>query len=56
MTQATEFIDQDYAEDAVRLRQWDDTAKVVGAKTVDLQVFVAMMEKLSLEFTQPETV
>jgi len=56
VTQATEFIDQDYAEDAVRLRQWDDAAKVVGAKTVDLQVFVVMMEKLSMEFSQAETV
>ena len=56
VTQATEFIGQDYAEDAVSLRQWDDMAKVVGAKTADLQVFITMMEKLSLEFAQVETV
>ncbi|MFZ6654420.1 HD domain-containing protein [Undibacterium sp. TJN19] len=44
VTQATDFISQPYAEDAVRLRQWDDAAKVVGAKTPELVYFIALME------------
>jgi predicted HD phosphohydrolase len=42
--EAKVFIAQPYAEDAVRLRQWDDLAKVEGAVTPPLAHFVAAIE------------
>ena len=42
--QAAAFIAQDYAEDAVRLRLWDDLAKVEAAVTPPLAHFVAVLE------------
>jgi [1-hydroxy-2-(trimethylamino)ethyl]phosphonate dioxygenase len=33
------FAGQPHAEDAVRLRRWDDEGKVVGARTPDLEHF-----------------
>ena len=33
--QAAAFIDRPYAEDAVRLRRWDDRAKTAGLPTPD---------------------
>lgn len=41
-----EFINQPYAEDAVKLRMWDDLAKVKGLKTPDVEYFMPAMEKL----------
>ena len=46
--QATEFMEQKYAEDAVRLRLWDDAAKVIDAATPSLDTMIALMEKHSL--------
>jgi [1-hydroxy-2-(trimethylamino)ethyl]phosphonate dioxygenase len=37
--EATLFADEHYAEDAVKLRRWDDEGKIVGAKTPDLAHF-----------------
>ena len=42
--QAMDFIAQTFAEDAVRLRLWDDLAKLPGAVTPPLAHFVAMLE------------
>jgi phosphonate degradation associated HDIG domain protein len=36
------FIAQPYAKDAVKLRIWDDRAKIVGLTTPDLNSFVAI--------------
>jgi phosphonate degradation associated HDIG domain protein len=33
------FADERYADDAVKLRRWDDEGKIVGAKTPDLAHF-----------------
>jgi phosphonate degradation associated HDIG domain protein len=41
--ESREFIEQSYAADAVRLRRWDDEAKVPGRPTPDLAHFVAAM-------------
>jgi phosphonate degradation associated HDIG domain protein len=42
--EATAFIEQQYAEDAVRVRLWDDAAKDAGAVTPPLAHFVAALE------------
>jgi len=42
--QAAAFIAQPFAEDAVRLRLWDDLAKVEGAVTPPLARYVATLE------------
>ena len=44
--EAKEFISQSYADDAVKLRMWDDLAKVKGLKTPDVEYFMPAMEKL----------
>jgi phosphonate degradation associated HDIG domain protein len=41
--EAADFITMPYAEDAVRLRQWDDAAKVPGASTYSLDHFLTIM-------------
>ena len=43
--EATEFINQPYAEDAVKLRIWDDLAKVEGLVTPKLNYFLPAIEK-----------
>lgn len=43
--EARTFIAQPFAEDAVRVRLWDDLAKVEGAITPPLAHFVAMLEE-----------
>ncbi|NES75149.1 MAG: phosphohydrolase [Okeania sp. SIO1H4] len=40
---AAQFIHQPYAKDAVKLRIWDDQAKVVGFKTPDLKHFTQII-------------
>ncbi|MCH8617821.1 HD domain-containing protein [Undibacterium sp. TS12] len=47
VAQATEFMEQHYAEDAVRLRLWDDAAKLVDAEMPALDTLIALMEKYS---------
>ena len=37
--ETTRFAGERYAEDAVKLRRWDDEGKIVGAKTPDLVHF-----------------
>lgn len=45
--EAAAFISQPYAEDAVRLRQWDDAAKMVGAATSSLDDFISIMKSVA---------
>lgn len=42
--QATAFIGEPYAQDAVNVRRWDDLAKVAGAATPPLAHFVLTLE------------
>jgi predicted HD phosphohydrolase len=44
--QAAAFIWQPYANDAVRLRRWDDSAKVIGKPTPSLDEFIPIMGSL----------
>ncbi len=42
---AARFIARPYAADAVRLRRYDDLAKVVGASTPDFAAYASMMSR-----------
>jgi phosphonate degradation associated HDIG domain protein len=46
--QAASFIAQPGAADAVRLRQWDDLAKLAGAATPDLAHFLARARRCAI--------
>jgi phosphonate degradation associated HDIG domain protein len=48
VAEAKAFIAQPYALDAVRLRRWDDRAKVVGLATPNWQHFVGLLHHLEL--------
>lgn len=45
--EAHDFIEQPYATDAVKLRQWDDQAKLVGAATPYLAHFLERVPALT---------
>ncbi|MDJ0594797.1 MAG: HD domain-containing protein [Pleurocapsa sp. MO_226.B13] len=47
--EAREFISQPYAKDAVKLRIWDDLAKVKDLDTPGLDYFVTRMEELTID-------
>ncbi len=44
--EAAAFIAQPFAEAAVRLRRWDEAAKVPGARTPDLESFRSLLNDL----------
>ena len=44
--QARDFAARPYAEDAVRLRRWDDLAKVAGKPTPDLAHYLQLVERV----------
>lgn len=46
--EAGAFIAQPYARDAVRLRRWDDLAKVAGAATPPLSHYLAVAARVAL--------
>jgi phosphonate degradation associated HDIG domain protein len=46
--QAQQFIVQPFAADAVRLRVWDDAAKVAGAQTPSLDHYLAIARRVAL--------
>jgi len=46
--QAREFAGRPFAEDAVRLRRWDDLAKVEGKPTPDLNHYLHIVERVML--------
>ena len=50
--EATEFINQPYAKDAVNLRIWDDLAKVKDLATPNLQYFISLVDKLIIDREQ----
>jgi phosphonate degradation associated HDIG domain protein len=43
---AREFAARPYADDAVRLRRWDDLAKVAGKPTPDLDHYLQIVERV----------
>jgi [1-hydroxy-2-(trimethylamino)ethyl]phosphonate dioxygenase len=47
--EARGFISLPYANEAVQLRRWDEMAKVVGAKTPDLEAYRLLLEKVRLK-------
>jgi phosphonate degradation associated HDIG domain protein len=47
--EAERFIRQPYAEDAVRVRLWDDAAKLPGAATPDLAHFRPLLDSCRLK-------
>ena len=46
---AASFIAQPYAQDAVKLRRWDDLAKVAGCKTPNLDHYLEIAAACSAE-------
>ena len=48
--EALHFFRQPYAEDAVKIRLWDDRAKIAGAVTPPLAHFVAALESAQRPF------
>jgi predicted HD phosphohydrolase len=51
--EAVEFIAQPYAIEAIRLRCWDDAAKVPGIKTPPLETFLAIMHEAARKAMRP---
>jgi phosphonate degradation associated HDIG domain protein len=45
---AAKFIAQPYAQDAVKLRRWDDLAKVAGCKTPGLEHYLEIATQTTL--------
>ncbi|MEJ0002628.1 MAG: phosphonate degradation HD-domain oxygenase [Pararobbsia sp.] len=50
--EARAFLAKPYAEDAMRLRRWDDRAKVASLVTPDLPHYIAVVSRVSQRFTQ----
>jgi phosphonate degradation associated HDIG domain protein len=46
--EARAFVAHPFASDAVRLRGWDEAAKVAGARTPELEHFRALLESLAI--------
>jgi phosphonate degradation associated HDIG domain protein len=47
--EADEFLAQPYAEDAIRVRRWDDEAKVAGAITPPLTHYLEIARRAALK-------
>ena len=47
--EAERFIGQPYAQDAVRVRLWDDAAKIPGAATPSLEHYEPMLRKIGTD-------
>lgn len=52
--EAAHFIRQPYAHDAVRLRMWDDRAKVRGRPTPDLLYYANLLSRCGQKRRHPE--
>jgi len=54
--EARAFTAGPFAADAVRLRGWDEAAKIAGARTPELEYFRALLDSLALRklFSPPE--
>lgn len=46
-SQAEAFIAKKHAGDAVLLRQWDDAAKIAGARVASLETYLAIMQMVA---------
>jgi phosphonate degradation associated HDIG domain protein len=44
--EAQAFLQMPYAQDALRLRQWDDRAKTAGIETPDIEHFLGVVERM----------
>jgi len=44
--EAQAFLQQPYAQDALRLRRWDDLAKIAGKATPDIEHFLHVVERV----------
>ena len=53
--EAERFIGQPHAREAVRVRLWDDAAKVAGAPTPDLAHFEVVLRATALRGTDPNS-
>jgi gamma-butyrobetaine dioxygenase len=51
--EAGAFQARPHAHDALRLRRWDDAAKVAGARTPDLEHYRPLLERLLRERSTP---
>ena len=49
--EAQAFRQQPYADDAIRLRRWDDAAKVAGYPTPALAAYVPLLEAVAIRQT-----
>ncbi len=49
LEQAKRFIGQPHADDAVRLRRWDDAAKITGLATRSLEHFIGIAQQVRLK-------
>jgi phosphonate degradation associated HDIG domain protein len=47
--EATEFIQQQYAHEAVLLRKWDDAGKVRGAAKTDISYYEELINEVALD-------
>lgn len=47
--EATAFLAREHAEAALRLRRWDDRAKVVGMPTPSLDHYMTLLERVTLQ-------
>ncbi|HEY1611139.1 MAG TPA: HD domain-containing protein [Paraburkholderia sp.] len=50
--QAADFATRPYALDAVKLRRWDDRAKVRGKATPDLDTFLSVVDRVMQQHAQ----
>jgi len=48
-SEATDFIQQHYAHEAVLLRKWDDTGKARGAATTDISDYEELINEVALD-------
>jgi predicted HD phosphohydrolase len=48
-SEATDFIQQQYAYEAVLLRKWDDAGKIRGAAATDISFYEDLINEVSLD-------
>ena len=53
--EAARFMREPYADDAIRLRQWDDRAKVRGKVTPDFPYYVNLLLRCAQEHQEPQS-
>ena len=53
--EAQRFIEQPYAQDAVRLRRWDDRAKEAGKSTPGIAHYLHILQRCAHESRDPQS-